>query len=378
MKVLHIVDSFSPLSETFIYDYITELERQGVDNHVLTFNRVNEDDRPFSKVYTAKIKRDFIFFVLRVIAHFNNKPNKWWAIRHREIKKIVKKVKPDIIHAHFGPMGVLVSKIANNFHIPLIVSFHGYDASMLLRNDYWVKQYEKLNKCVKAITVISNNMTERLKMFDSNKLNVIHVGKYITDYTYDRQINSVKNFISVGRLSEKKGHLDLINAFSLVVKEYDDISLTIIGEGHLREELIKLIKQKKLESKIKLLGSVRHKDVIEFYKKSDSFILTSKTASNGDMEGIPTVLMEAQAFLLPVISTRHSGIPECIPKENHKFLAEEGNIEQIKNCILNLIKTDKEELKKIVERGRKKIEKEFNLEIEVSKLIDIYKKNINI
>jgi len=225
---------------------------------------------------------------------------------------------------------------------------------------------------VKFVTVVSNDMKLRLERFYPNKIKVVHVGKRLADYSFIFDINTIKNFLSVGRLTEKKGYFDLIKAFSSVLQEYPYLSLDIIGDGHLKNELQKFIITSNTNNRINLLGPVQHERLIEYYMNSDAFILTSKTAPNGDMEGIPTVLIEAQFLGLPVISTKHSGIPEVIPDENHVFLAEEGNIEQIKQCIIRLINTEETELKEIIKRGRLKVENEFNLHIEVKKLINLY------
>mgnify|MGYP001453247099 CR=1 FL=1 len=372
MKVLHICSAFSPLSETFIYDYITELERQGIENHVLTFHRLNEQDRPFDRVYVVQIKHDMIWLVQRLIAQLSKGPGRYFSIQRRAMRKIIEQVNPDVIHAHFGPMGVLVAPIAKQLKIPLIVSFHGYDASSLIKEKFWVKEYQRLNSIVKFVTVVSNDMKLRLERFYPNKIKVVHVGKRLADYSFIFDINTIKNFLSVGRLTEKKGYFDLIKAFSSVLQEYPYLSLDIIGDGHLKNELQKFIITSNTNNRINLLGPVQHERLIEYYMNSDAFILTSKTAPNGDMEGIPTVLIEAQFLGLPVISTKHSGIPEVIPDENHVFLAEEGNIEQIKQCIIRLINTEETELKEIIKRGRLKVENEFNLHIEVKKLINLY------
>jgi len=372
MKVLHICSAFSPLSETFIYDYITELERQGIENHVLTFHRLNEQDRPFDRVYVVQIKHDMIWLVQRLIAQLSQGPGRYFSIQRRAIRKFIEQVNPDVIHAHFGPMGVLVAPIAKQLKIPLIVSFHGYDASSLIKEKFWVKEYQRLNSIVKFVTVVSNDMKLRLERFYPNKIKVVHVGKRLADYSFIFDINTIKNFLSVGRLTEKKGYFDLIKAFSSVLQEYPYLSLDIIGDGHLKNELQKFIITSNTNNRINLLGPVQHERLIEYYMNSDAFILTSKTAPNGDMEGIPTVLIEAQFLGLPVISTKHSGIPEVIPDENHVFLAEEGNIEQIKQCIIRLINTEETELKEIIKRGRLKVENEFNLHIEVKKLINLY------
>ena len=372
MKVLHICSAFSPLSETFIYDYITELERQGIENHVLTFHRLNEQDRPFDRVYIVRIKHDIVWLIQRLIAQLSKGPGRYFSIQRRAMRKIIEQVNPDVIHAHFGPMGVLVAPIAKQLKIPLIVSFHGYDASSLIKEKFWVKEYQRLNSIVKFVTVVSNDMKLRLERFYPNKIKVVHVGKRLADYSFIFDINTIKNFLSVGRLTEKKGYFDLIKAFSSVLQEYPYLSLDIIGDGHLKNELQKFIITSNTNNRINLLGPVQHERLIEYYMNSDAFILTSKTAPNGDMEGIPTVLIEAQFLGLPVISTKHSGIPEVIPDENHVFLAEEGNIEQIKQCIIRLINTEETELKEIIKRGRLKVENEFNLHIEVKKLINLY------
>lgn len=376
MKVLHIVDSFSTLSETFIYDYITELERQGVDNHVFTFYQVNQEERPFTKVYAAETRKNLIWFILRAIAQFNNKPDKWWALKRREINKIVKMLKPDIIHAHFGPMGVLTMGISMKYRIPLVTTFYGYDASTLLKETFWIELYKYLWNNVSAITVLSKQMKETLHAtgLSNYKINVIHLSRNTKYFKIKDIPQKINNFISVGRLTEKKGHLDTIKAVKEVIKKGCSITLKIIGDGPLKDMLQRFIDHNNLNNNIKLLGAVNNDDTIKELYGADAFILCSKTAKDGDMEGTPTVLVEAQAIGLPCISTYHAGIPEMIPEENHKLLAEEGNVLQIKELITNLINTEEDELKIIVERSRKKIEEEFNLEIEVKKLVDVYNK----
>jgi colanic acid/amylovoran biosynthesis glycosyltransferase len=82
--------------------------------------------------------------------------------------------------------------------------------------------------------------------------------------------------------------------------------------------------------------------------------------------------MEAQALGLPCVSTRHSGIPEVLPEENHWLLAEEGNIDQIADCIRKLTACSTEQLETISRAGRDKVESDFNLALEVKKLIEVY------
>lgn len=375
MKVLHICSAFSPLSETFIYDYITELERQGIENHVLTFHRLNEQDRPFDRVYIVRIKHDIVWLIQRLIAQLSKGPGRYFSIQRRAMRKIIEQVNPDVIHAHFGPMGVIVAPIAKQLKIPLIVSFHGYDASRLLTEKFWRKEYKKLWITVNGVTVVSTYMKNKLLVegCPEGKISVIHVSKRMKNINIKKSSSKIENLISVGRLVEKKGYADAILAIKKVRDAGYNVKLKIIGDGPLKHELSKLIQNQKLDDAVFLSGALPNHQVLGEMSQADAFILCSKRAQNGDEEGIPTVLIEAQYLGLPCVSTYHSGIPELISGDNRIFLAEEGNVEQIKDCIIRLIHTDPDELSRMIEQAREKVENEFNLEKEVIKLIKKYK-----
>jgi glycosyltransferase involved in cell wall biosynthesis len=90
------------------------------------------------------------------------------------------------------------------------------------------------------------------------------------------------------------------------------------------------------------------------------------------MEGIPTVLMEAQAIGLPCVSTHHSGIPEVIPPANHGFLADEGDVDGISERIARLLSCSEDQLAETTRAGRSRVEEAFNLKVETEKLKIIY------
>ncbi len=379
MKVLHFCNSFSTLSETFIYDQIMELEKQGVDNYVLTFIRLNETERPFDKIKIVKFNKGIIWLLLRIISKFYNKPSNLWPIKIKQIKKILNEINPDIIHAHFGPEGALITKLAKKVKVPLVVTFYGYDASSLLKQKFWLNEYKHIWENANSIIVLSKCMKNVLidAGCPANKILIIHLSRNFSISEIKEFPKEIKSFLGIGRLTEKKGHLDTIKAIKKVLAAGYNVNLDIIGDGPLMMQLENYIQEYKLGNYIKLLGAVKSKDAIKLLYKADAFILCSKTGPDGDQEGTPTVLVEAQKIGLPCVSTFHAGIPEMIPEKNHKFLAEEGNIEQINNCIIKLIQSNKDELKEIIERGRKKVDEEFNLEVEVKKISELYNKMKN-
>lgn len=377
MRVLHYCQSFSPLSETFIYDYIIELEKQETENYVVTHNRLNNEDRPFERVTVIETPGRWhpgklIQFVNRAIYKESLTPLSWPLIRKR-ISAVVEEINPEVIHAHFGPSGIIIAPIANKLNISLIVSFHGYDAFSLTKEQFWINQYQEKSNLISVVTCVSECMKKHLsEILLDTKLKVIHVGKNLDDYPFKKPEGEIKNWLSIGRIAEKKGHDDTIRAFGKILHIDPNQNLRIIGDGKKIDQYQQLIEELDISESVKLLGALPHNEVKTELNKADAFILASKTAPNGDKEGIPTVLMEAQAMGLPCVSTKHSGIPEVFPTNNHQFLSEEGNVRDIAQKIEALMNCSKAQLEEIASRGRKKIEEEFNLVKEVEELINLY------
>ena len=378
MKVIHFCRTFSKLSETFIYDTIMALDETELENEVVTFKRLHAIDRPFSKVHVLQPG-----LLTRAVTALK----KWLSTvgigrfdaaaeqelqRQRLLQRFLKQHRPDLIHAHFGLQGWTLTPVALKLNIPFIVSFHGYDAFRLPESEQWRSRFKELFAAAAAVTVVSKHMKAHLQSLGcpEEKLELIHVGKCISNYHYRTAIHRpLRNFISIGRLSEKKGFLDCIAAFKLLLKQYPDLSLKIIGTGEMEPEIRKALQDEAVKSKVKLLGSLPHAKVKEALKQADAFILCSKTANTGDKEGIPTVLMEAQAMGLPCITTRHSGIPEVIPEAAQLLLAREGDCTDIAAKIELLINMPVQELEHIRQQGRQLIEAEFNLKKETYKLV---------
>lgn len=127
-----------------------------------------------------------------------------------------------------------------------------------------------------------------------------------------------KTFIAVGRLHEQKGYRYLLKAFALYVKKHPDSQLLVLGEGPLRQQLQDQIRELALESSVHLLGNKAN--VFPYLRRSDCFLLSSL------WEGLPTVLIEAMAVGLPIISTNCKSGPEEILPPTHQFVDVHGDI----------------------------------------------------
>lgn len=118
--------------------------------------------------------------------------------------------------------------------------------------------------------------------------------------------------LSVGRLVPKKGYDDVLVALKLLEKMGVDFQFDHIGSGEDKDKIEALADALGLERRATFHGTLPHEQVIAFYRRSHAFVLACKTAPDGDRDGIPNVLVEAMAVGVPVVSTRHSAIPELV------------------------------------------------------------------
>jgi SAM-dependent methyltransferase len=259
--------------------------------------------------------------------------------------------------------------------IPLLVSFYGCDANLLLlRDNLWLDLYRELWRDAANVVALSDEMRRRLVKLECppGKIEVVHLAKRLKDYPWSVRTPPLRRFVSVGRLVPKKGHDDAVRALGRVRGDFPGISLRIIGEGPERPALESLVSELSLSGSVTVTGALPHLEVIDEMSAADGMILASKTPPDGDQEGTPTVLLEAQALGLPVVSTRHAGIPETIPPTSHDTLAAEDDVESLVWALRKLLEVPPAELTARTRAARTLIEEQFDIAKEARKLGELY------
>jgi len=381
MRILHYCEQFSALTETFLYDYVTELERQGVDNHVVTTRRVNEAQRPYAKVSVVPAAGRWNpsrlgYRTMAGIGIGSADESAWPATRQR-IARAARRLGPHAIHAHFGHVGVLIAPVAARLGIPLVVTFYGYDISALARDPEWQRRYRRMWPTVTAATVLSEKMRQRVIEMGCPpaKTHLVRLARHQEGLEFRLPSRRVRHFVTVGRLVEKKGHFDAVRAIRRAMAAGPtDLRLDIVGDGSLREELQRFIDDEGLADIVHLRGALPNNETMQLLRDADAMLLCSRTAASGDEEGTPTSLVEAQLLGLPCVTTDHSGIPEVIPESSYRFVAPEGDPEAIARCIVDLAGCAIDELHGIARRGRARMESEFDPSTECGKFIAIYRR----
>jgi glycosyltransferase involved in cell wall biosynthesis len=179
--------------------------------------------------------------------------------------------------------------------------------------------------------------------------------------------------LSSGRLVEKKGFADLIAACRILRDHGLDFECQIGGSGPLEAELRQQIAREGLQERVAVTGQpLMQEEVSAFMHGGDVFCLPCVWAADGDVDGLPQMLMEAMACGLPVVSTRLVGIPDLVVDGETGLLVEAGRPDQLAETLLRVLH-DPALRERLAAAGRRKVEKEFNLRTCVAPLIEYFR-----
>lgn len=296
-------------------------------------------------------------------------------IRIESLKKSLKKNKIDVVFAHYGPTGEAVANLCKALNIPLVVHFHGYDASIgdvILKNN----NYKNVFKYAKTIIAVSKEMVKDLMSLGCDEKKIIYNPCVSNPVFYDvKPKYNTQQFVAVGRFTDKKAPYYTILAFSKVVKTFPEATLIMAGKGELLNTCKNLVNYLGLSQSIKFVGVIDRHRLLVLFKESLAFIQHSITASNGDKEGTPVAIVEASAAGLPVVSTYHAGISDVILNEKTGLLSKEHDINTMVKH-MSLVLKDKSYAKNLGEQGKLRIYENFNMSNHINVLANILKKDI--
>lgn len=257
-------------------------------------------------------------------------------IKEIYLESYFKKNKIQVIVANYGPAAAELSEISERLRIPLIVHFHGYDASVeQVLNQYSVK-YEKMFEVAKAVVVVSSQMKKKVISIGAKEKDVFLL-RCAPANSFSSILPNFKSnqIIAIGRFVEKKAPYLTLLAFKQAQELCPDLRIKFIGEGELLQVCKDLSLGLKMQN-VEFVGVKSPEEIAAELGNSFCFIQHSKTAVNGDKEGTPVAVMEAMASGLPVVSTYHAGIPDVVKDSENGFLVEEGDVDGMAKAIVKL------------------------------------------
>jgi glycosyltransferase involved in cell wall biosynthesis len=249
-----------------------------------------------------------------------------------KLKRTIAKQKIDLVHAQFGLGGALALPIAELAGVPLVVTFHGGDATKDKHFErraglptVFQRRHDAMVEAADTILCVSQFVRERLKArgFPPAKLQTHYLGIDIPPEVALPALGASTTVLFVGRLVEKKGVDVLLDAMAEARTADPALTLTIIGDGGLRADLQRRATQ--LGIPVEFRGWLKPEEVQAAMRRALLLAVPSRTAGSGDSEGLPTVIMEAMALGVPVVATNHAGIPEVIADGVTGLLVAEGD-----------------------------------------------------
>lgn len=262
----------------------------------------------------------------------------WPMARLHPVKRFLRKHGTEVLLGEYLDASLPLLPIARDLGIRFFVHAHGYDASELLRESYWRDRFLEYN-CAEGIITMSQASRERL-IGIGMRPETIHVVPYGVDVParpVRRTLDTTVRCVAVGRMVEKKGPILMLDSFRRAAAVFPDLTLDYIGDGVLLPAVRQYIRASGLENAVQLHGARPNSDVLELMESADIFIQHSTRAKDTeDEEGLPVAILEAMAHALPVVSTRHAGIPEAVLEGSTGYLVEEGDTDAMSRRILTL------------------------------------------
>ena len=252
-------------------------------------------------------------------------------------------LRPRLLHAHFGRGGALALPIARALGIPLVVTFHGGDATKethyrrRLVPRVYARRLAALQREAALFVCVSEFVRDRLlaRGFPPEKLEVIHQGVELDAAPPAPPDAAAQPYVLfVGRFVEKKGVSTLIEAMRLLDARGSATRLVLIGDGPLGQQLREQARGLKLVS---FPGWLPNPETRSWMQGALALCVPSVTGSDGDSEGLPTVIFEAMAEGVPVVGSRHAGIAEAVEHGSTGLIVPEGDPLSLADALAGLI-----------------------------------------
>lgn len=282
----------------------------------------------------------------------------------------------DIFLVHFGYAGALANKLRELGILKgkQATVFHGADISRRHILDEHKQDYRNLFQQSELMLPISHLWQNKLieMGYPPEKIHVTRMGIEPEKFNFQPRdaFHTPLRIVSVARLTEKKGLDVAVKASAILKQRGGRFQYTIIGNGDQDRMMRDFIAREEMDDCVTMPGFKPQEEIRQALNQADIFLLPSKTAADGDMEGIPVALMEAMAVGLPVVSTFHSGIPELIENDVSGWLVKEDDAEALAETLLKLSE-GAVDVAPVVAAARQKVETEFNQHIAYRELAQI-------
>jgi glycosyltransferase involved in cell wall biosynthesis len=386
-EVAYLFERFPSFGQTFCYREVAELERQGTKVQVFSIRRPVDEppqdwdqqivDRvhylPEEKVLVPEVDR---LLRSKAVSEETRAAVEKWGRQSDFLRlyqaiyvgTLLKEKGLRNVHAHFAGMAARTAWwIGEFFAIPYSFTAHAND--IFAPRDFVVSLAKLFENAAAVVTVSDYAVRLLQERFPKSaaKVHRVYNGVELSRFQPSDFVSRTPSIISIGRLIEKKGFGDLISACALLRSPGRVFVCSIIGEGPLEETLRGQIAAAGLEKSVELTGPETQAQIATRLAHATMFVLPCTRGADGSMDNLPTVIMEAMAAGLPVISTPLGGIPEMVEPGVNGELVPERNPEALSAAIERLI-ADPDKARSLGSRGREIAREKFSIETSARQL----------
>ncbi|MCB0567954.1 MAG: glycosyltransferase [Phaeodactylibacter sp.] len=378
MKILYFIRRFNDLTHTFVYNEVKGLLEEGQNLKVACIQRVHREQYPLEGLellpfsIPQRIMNNF-FVRIGIRMRFPNRPLR------RGIGALLEGFQPEVIHCQFGPDALNFIDNYQGEQTPVFITFHGFDASILLRNKLYCRRLDELFQRPDVFPLfVSEYMARNVARFvPVPRYSVFYCGTN-SEFFHRKAPMPVPEpftFLQVSSFREKKGHEYTVQAFARLLQLQPDLDTRLIlaGDGPLRSEIEQRCRELNIQGWVEFPGHVTPEQARSLMEQAHAFVHHSVTGKkDGDKEGLPTVIMEAMAMELPVLSTLHSGIPELVEHGVNGYLVEERDVEQYARYMEQILSWGPKP------ENREKVRKSFEKQNHAKELLQHYRKALEV
>lgn len=396
-RVAFVLKGYPRLSETFIAQEIAALERRGLNILVVSLRHPTDgrrhavhDEIRASILYLPEYLLLEPLRVLRAWLH-ERKKSTYIAARSLWLRDFLRDPTPNRIR-RFGQALVLANELpadvrhlhAHFLHTPASVTRYAALLSGLAwtgsahAKDIWTtpewEKREKLASCKWLVTCTAANHAHLSALAPQGRVELVYHGLDFSRFPFIEK-NTANNgenpadpvvILSVGRLVEKKGTDVLLEALARLPASLH-WRLVHAGGGPLKEKLARQARQLGIAERVEWLGARTQVELLAEYRAADLFALASRIARDGDRDGLPNVLAEAQSQGLACVATDVSGIPELIEDGETGLLVAPESPEEFSRALASLI-ADPAKRSALGAAGRARVHREFGLDANIGRL----------
>jgi glycosyltransferase involved in cell wall biosynthesis len=356
-----------------IYRQVTALRRYST--FILTRERKNSGQFPFEAVeLIPRARKNFLKrFYLKYVRRL---PPVYYRGELQVLIKLLKTRPADLMHIYFGHTGVHLLPFIQEWERPCVVSFHGMDIQPRPDQPGYDAQMQELLRTVSLVLARSRSLMERLEQLGCprEKLRLNRTGIPLDDFPVavrNTPGDGAWHLVQACRLIEKKGLITSLKAFARFREHYSQARFTIAGEGPMKGEIAALAEELGISAAVEMCGFLSQQQLAELYGRAHFFVHPSEMPLDQNQEGVPNSMLEAMATGLPVLATRHGGIPEAVTHEQNGLLVAEKDIDGLFAAMLRL--AAEESLRfSLGESASRLVREEFEHGKQVEKLEDYY------